>query len=184
VKRENDIVAACLILLFVSAIVLPMSFIITKGIVNQARSLWFAETQATVLSSKVEVSNNEGPSYAPSISYRFDVDGKTFRNDVISHEVRIFSEQFARDFVAARPPGSRIPIFYSGGSPQSSTATRGITGGGLLMVVFMIPFNIIFLVCIIATWSVFSDNEAPIDRLLKSPTAPEMQIFKMDSSYS
>jgi hypothetical protein len=150
-----------------------MSFLIIRGIVNQTRSLSFAEAKGTVLSSSLKVTNNEGPSYAPKIAYRYDVDGETFRNDVISHEVQIFTEKYAGDLVAANPTGTPMSVYYNESNPQDSTATRGITGGGLLMVVFMIPFNIVFLFCAVAAWCVFSgkDDEAYLDRITSCPLA-------------
>ena len=89
--------------------------------------------QATVVSTAVEREVDTGPeqgvrvTFYPRVSYRYTIDGETFRNDAIwPATARGGESDWAEGFIDDYPVGSRVAGWYRPASPQQSFLVKGL----------------------------------------------------------
>jgi len=70
--------------------------------------------------------------YFPSVSYRYEVDGKEYTSDIIRHGGRLSfrSKRKAKKMEDAYVVGARVTVYYNSGSPEDCCIDRDETAAG------------------------------------------------------
>lgn len=93
-------------------------------------------TRGTVLAADLET-RSTGPdrSYAPDIRYEYEVDGRTYENDVVRASDGRFSRRSARVLLGTYEEGAPVSVHYDPEAPDRSVLVPGESGRAWLVFV-------------------------------------------------
>ena len=115
------------------------------GLVRDARACarW-PTVQGRVLSAEAQVVNRQKDksTYAPNVSYRYEVDGKEYESSRLTIVPRNYSSrQWVNEILASYPVGGTVRVFYDPKDPGNCLLVTATTGsewaypiGGVLMI--------------------------------------------------
>jgi hypothetical protein len=137
-----------LITLLLSGMILSFDGMCGHGIFKQVESAHYLPASGTVTYSGVVTHHGSkgGVSYSADIRYRYVVNGQAFGGARLRYDGS-FSQGYAaaQGLVDAHPVNSAITVYYNPASPEDCVLFTGITGGTLVMPLFLTPFNMIML---------------------------------------
>jgi len=117
------------------------------------RSLWnqFASRSFTVVTGQITHSqvtphrgSKGGITYGVDIRYRYTVNDRSFDGKRFRYNANASSDSgWAKKAVAAHPVGSHTQVFYNPRNPQEAVLSPGVDGSDLMLVLFLMPFNIV-----------------------------------------
>jgi hypothetical protein len=143
---------------FWSAMTLLFDGMVLVPATKQLRALRYPSTEGTVLSSHVksERDSEGGTKYHVAISYNYQVGEDRFAGDRFDYgEFAAPNKKWAYEAVAARPPGTKVRVFYRPGNPQDSILSPGLSGSDLFLFAFMMPFNAVMFAFWAGAWGKF-----------------------------
>jgi hypothetical protein len=110
-------------------------------------ALQYPSTEGEILSSIVTQTDGvKGTTYGVGIRYTYSVGGRPYTGSRYRYDTSSSSDSaWAKAVVAARPPGSKVPVFYDPANPQNSVLAPGLIGGDLFRLAFMTPFNAVMI---------------------------------------
>jgi len=106
----------------------------------------YPEVPGTMTLSKViSKSDSEGTIYSPQLEYKYIVNGVSYTGDSY-RPVRFDGSSdrgYAREVVEAHPVGAEVTVYYDPSDPQKAFLNRSFKGLDLMMVLFLLPFNLV-----------------------------------------
>lgn len=131
---------------FWTAIVGLFDVVIGHGIYNQLRTTQFVTAPGEILSSEVESdTDSDGTTYRPKVTYEYEVNNEILRGNTIRYGEASSSDSYAHEFVADRPVGEIVDVYFNPSNPSDAVLVTGIEGSDLFMLMFMTPFNMVML---------------------------------------
>ncbi|MCA9165715.1 MAG: DUF3592 domain-containing protein [Pirellulaceae bacterium] len=124
------------------------------GFVAQVRlglaSAEWPSVQGEVLNSYVRYSHDRGLKRAggtPEISYRYEVQGRTYENDMVTYVNDGYGNDWATQLVEAHPVGHLATVYFDPNGPHESVLIPGATSYGIFLAGFAFSmFLTVFLV--------------------------------------
>jgi hypothetical protein len=112
---------------------------------RQFESLNYPYVMGVVTSSKVATHRGSkgSVSYSPDIHYRYTVDNRPYNASCLRFMSQFSDYNWATDTVAAHPAGSQIRVYFNPSDPQDALLSPDIEGIDLLMLLFLMPFNLV-----------------------------------------
>ena len=121
--------------------------------------------QGAVLTSNVETSRGSKGrrSYAPSITYRYEVDGKRYEGNRIDYGDRGSSSQGKAIAISMKyPQGRDVTVHYRKSAPEESVLEVGTSLSNWIVLVMGLIFTVVGIFSAKAIWREFnSNNYAP-----------------------
>lgn len=127
------------------------------GIYEQVRSESFPHVTGIVTHSELVTHpghwsgsgrhrTHTGPTYEVKVAYDYRIHGKSYHSD----RYRFFSgsngdRSGQQAIVASLPVGKQVDVFYDPANPSYAALQAGLRGGDLLILMFLLPFNMIML---------------------------------------
>jgi hypothetical protein len=112
---------------------------------NALRSERWPTATATIVSSVIigRRSNKGGAMFEPSVTYRYEVGGKTYSGSRISWggAVSSSSQSWADKVVSQFPEGARVPVHYDPADPAQSVLDPGARAGLLIVGIAGLAFT-------------------------------------------
>jgi hypothetical protein len=115
------------------------------------RNLWnqFAYRNYPTATGEIthsEVTQHRGSkgrtTYGVDIHYRYVVNDQPFEGRRFRYSAESFSDwAWAERAVAGHPVGSQAQVFYCPGNPRDAVLSPGVEGSDLMLVLFLMPFN-------------------------------------------
>src|SRR5258708_5629593 len=134
--------------LFWSALTLLFDGLVFVPAARQVMAENYPSTEGTILSSEVTQHDGSEGDTVHGVLLRFtysvndhEYTGTRYRYDTSSSS----DSAWAYRVVAARPPGTKVQVFYNPNDPQNSVLATGLLGSDLFMFDFMTPFNAVML---------------------------------------
>ena len=106
----------------------------------------FQSTQGVVLSSRIEshTTTSDGrtsTTYSPEITYRYEVDGKTYTSSQYAYGMGSTSEYgYVSGLVERHPAGKKIPVYYDPDDPAEAILQLEAPAVLYFMLLFLQPF--------------------------------------------
>jgi hypothetical protein len=133
-----------LLLVFWSLITLTVDGFVVHGIVKGLRATAWPEAPGTITHSSVSASRgSKSTTYKLAVQYSYSVDGRPYEG----HQHRFSSWSTsnsgpAEALVRRYPVGSPVTVFHAPDGTDS-VLEPGIHGGDLLVLLFLMPFNLV-----------------------------------------
>lgn len=110
---------------------------------RQAYALRFPATEGIILSSEVtRHEDSDGTTHGVAIRYAYSVGGREYEGDRYRYDTSTSSDSgWAHRAVNARPPGTKVKVYYNPANPENAVLSPGIQGSDLFLFTFMTPFN-------------------------------------------
>jgi hypothetical protein len=109
-------------------------------------NLFWGSTNGIMVASKVvtQSASEDGVTYRPDVSYRYEVDGKSYVSDNFGLGLQHLatasgSEDSAQEWVNEHPAGSKIAVRYSKANPQTAAIELRPDAFVALLALFPIP---------------------------------------------
>ncbi|MFP2926968.1 DUF3592 domain-containing protein [Pyxidicoccus sp. 3LG] len=131
-------------LLVWSLIVLLADGFILYGIMQGLRATTWPEAMGTITHSSVSTSRgSKSTTYKLAVRYSYSVDGRLHEGDRHRFSGWSSSSSGAAEALVRRyPVGSSVTVFHAPDATDS-VLERGITGGDLFLLLFLLPFNLV-----------------------------------------
>jgi Protein of unknown function (DUF3592) len=128
--------------LFVTALVLALDLGLGVGALRQLLTYRYVPCEARIVSSEV-ISGTED-TYGVAVDYTYLVDGQLFHGTHYAADDRsMTSGDWARRVVERLPPGTQTIAYHAPDVPERAVLRRGLSGGDLLSLLFLVPFNLL-----------------------------------------
>jgi hypothetical protein len=134
------ILCAC----FWSTLVVLFDVHIGRNLWNQIASRTYPTVTGEIIHSEVTQHRGSkgGTTYGVDIRYRYAVNDRPFEGRRFRYSAESSSDwAWAERAVAGHPVGSQAQVFYSPRNPQSAMLSPGVEGSDLMLVLFLMPFN-------------------------------------------
>jgi hypothetical protein len=138
-----------------------LDVMVARVVLEQARTVTFATTQGTILDSRVDVDRDEITTYSIRVKYQYQVDGKQYENSRYRIKDLDGTWHWTKTKVAELPVGAVTTVYYDPARPADSALMVGLALTDLVLVIFILPFNLFFAVA----WMAIVRNLAPDARL-------------------
>lgn len=140
--------------LFATALVAWADATSLAAILAQARTASYAQTQGTILDSRVEVDRDEVTRYSVSVHYVYEVDGHRYHSARLRYRELEARWHWAKAKVAELPVGAVTTVYYDPASPSEAALMVGLVLADLLAGVLLLPFNLY----LAAVWAAIAQN--------------------------
>ena len=138
---------------FLVAVVWSSLILVVDGYVGHNLRKQFASQSYTATTGQIthsEVTRHRGSkggtTYGVDIRYRYAVNDRSFDGTRFRYNAGASSDSgWAVKAVAEHPVGSQIKIFYNPRAPQDAVLSPGVDGSDLMLVLFLMPFNMVTL---------------------------------------
>jgi hypothetical protein len=128
--------------LFVSVLVLALDLGLGVGALKQLSTYRYVPCEARIVSSEV-VSGTED-TYGVAVDYTYLVDGRLFHGTHYAADDRVMSwGDWASRVVERLPPGTQTVAYHAPDVPERAVLRRGLSGGDLVLLLFLVPFNLL-----------------------------------------
>lgn len=128
-----------------SAFVLLFDVLAAGNLGHQFESGGYPYVMGVVISSKV--SSHRGSkgrtSYSADVQYKYTVDDQVFIASRVRYVSQFSNYNWATDIVNAHPAGSQTRVYFNPRNPQDAVLSPDIDGGDLMMLLFLLPFNLV-----------------------------------------
>jgi hypothetical protein len=157
-----------------SVMTLGMDIALLRGIVMQVRATTWPTTQGHVIASDVaEQQSSEGTSYNAIVRYKYSVADRHYESNRIRYGFDFFGKRGARRAIKPFPRGSDVTVHFSPRDPsQAVLNTHLISGGDMFAGIFLVPFNLLMLLC----W--FGIYRVVRKRGISSPAGKAVQVIE------
>jgi hypothetical protein len=133
---------------FWSTFVLLFDGYVGRDLWNQFVSRNYPAATGEVTYSKVtrHRGSKGGITYGVDIRYRYAVDDRSFEGRRFRYNASSSSDSaWAAEVVAQHPVGSQTKVFYNPQNPRDAVLSAGMDGSDLMVVLFLMPFNLVML---------------------------------------
>jgi hypothetical protein len=116
----------------------------------------YYSTEGTVVSSQVTFDDDSegGTTQGVDVRYTYRVGEREYTGTRYRYgNWNSTDSAWAHGVVAARPPGTKVRVFYKLGDPQDSVLATGLLGSDLFLFAFMTPFNAVMLLLWWTGWT-------------------------------
>lgn len=131
---------------FWSTLVLLFDGYLGWSLWNQVASRSYPRTTGQITHSEVtrHRGSKGGTTYGVDIWYRYAVNDRFYSGTRFRYNAGSSSDSgWARKAVAEHRVGSQAQVFYNPGDPQDALLSPGVDGSDLMLVLFLMPFNMI-----------------------------------------
>lgn len=138
--------------LFWWAIVGMFDYFVLGGVVRQLGTLNYQPVNAVIRTSEVTTSRDSKgkTTYRPRVTFAYSVNEIEYLADKISYSVPLSSVGGANETVARYPSGSQTTAYVSLDDPQAAVLQKGLEPTDLLLIMFLLPFNMIGIAMLVA----------------------------------
>jgi hypothetical protein len=133
---------------FWSALILTADGFVGWGIWHQFASRNYPAVSGEITHSELtrDHGSKGGTTYGVDIRYSYAIDGRSFDGTRYRYNAGASSDStWARKAVASHPVGASIQVFYNPQNPQDALLSPGVDGADLMLVLFLMSFNLITL---------------------------------------
>ncbi len=113
---------------------------------RQLQASRFPTAPGVIQESKVTVqSSGDGDCYKAALKYAYWVDGVEYHGDRLRFGDMMSSREYAEATVRSLAKGKELTVYYDPAAPSQAVLETGLEGGGLFILMFLTPFNLIML---------------------------------------
>lgn len=132
---------------FWSGFVLFFDAAMAQGVWKQFESGHYPFTMGQVTHCEMTShhSSRHGTTYGVNIGYHYVVNDHAFDGSRFRYMSMSSSYSWAAAIVRAHPTGSQIKVYFNASNPQDAVLSPDLSGGDLMIVLFLIPFNLVMI---------------------------------------
>lgn len=133
---------------FWSTLVVLFDVHVGRNLCNQFAYRTYPTVTGEIIHSEVTQHRGSkgGTTYGVDIRYRYAVNDRHFEGKRYRYSAESSSDwSWAERAVAGHPVGSQAQVFYSPRNPQNSVLSPGVEGSDLILVLFLMPFNMVMI---------------------------------------
>ncbi|MDY7109627.1 MAG: DUF3592 domain-containing protein [Planctomycetota bacterium] len=123
---------------------------IAHTIYRQSRAESFPTTTGLVSGAEItsetstDSDGHSSTTYRAEISFRYDVDGRTYASDTYRYGAMGSSDRSYAESVAQRyPVDSEVTVHYNPRDPSDAVLETGVGGMEMFLILFLTPFNLV-----------------------------------------
>ena len=133
---------------FWSTLIFVADGYVGRNLWNQFASREYPAATGQITHSEVKRHRGSkgGTTYSVDIRYRYAVNDRSFEGTQFRYNASGSSDStWAAQAVAGHPVGSQTKVFYNPRNPQDAVLSPGVDGSDLVLVLFLLPFNMVTL---------------------------------------